>query len=209
MRILSAMILYTIAPFVFGSPMWARAGIPWIDISDTSYSPGLSITSLASLVCEFCWDEKSAISSDLVTDFKPRSDRLSSTVKLAVLVTSFIQFAPKYCIKLVTKTESLTVDDNLSDLGLKSVTKSEDIALFSSQQNSHASDARLAIDSSGEYEVSDISIQGIPARAHMGEPKTNGAIVYKIIADNMRIGVLGHIDPDLSDAQLESLGTVD
>src|SRR3989344_6563099 len=97
MRILSALILYTIAPFVFGSPMWARAGIPWIDISDTSYSPGLSITNLAPLVCEFCWDEKSAISSDLVTDFKPRSDRLSSTVKLAVLVTSFIQFAPTYC----------------------------------------------------------------------------------------------------------------
>jgi len=120
-----------------------------------------------------------------------------------------LQYFGANCIKLVTKTASLTVDDNLSDLGLKSVTKSEDIALFSSQQNSHTSDARLVIDSPGEYEVSDISIQGIPARAHMGEPKTNGAIVYKIIADNMRIGVLGHIDPDLSDAQLESLGTVD
>jgi L-ascorbate metabolism protein UlaG (beta-lactamase superfamily) len=120
-----------------------------------------------------------------------------------------LQYFGANCVKLSTKTATLVVDDNLASLGLKPVTKPDDIAVFTSQQTKSPQSAKLAIDSPGEYEVSDVSIQGIAARAHTGEPKTQGSTIFKIVADNIRVGVLGHIHPELSDAQLESLGTVD
>lgn len=120
-----------------------------------------------------------------------------------------LQYFGANCVKLATKTATLVVDDNLEHLGLKAVTKPGDIALFTSQNQAQPGDAKLVIDSPGEYEVSDVSIHGIPAQAHMGEPGSSEAVMFKIIADNVRIGVMGHIYPDLTDFQLEALGTID
>ena len=112
------------------------------------------------------------------------------------------------CLRIVTKKGTITIDDNLEELGLKSVTKPGDIALFTGRHTDPKVDVKLVIDQPGEYEVSDISIQGVGARAHLDESGFHNTM-FKIIGDDIRLAVLGHIYPELSDNQLEALGTID
>ncbi len=113
------------------------------------------------------------------------------------------------CVRLTTKKAKVVIDDNLSDLGQKSVTKAGDIALFTGTHGSADPGIHLVIDQPGEYEVSDVSVKGIAARAHMDEAGQQSATMYRIEADDIRVGVVGHVWPELSDAQLEALGTID
>lgn len=119
-----------------------------------------------------------------------------------------LQYYGANCIRIVTKKAAIVIDDNLSERGLKSVTKPGDIALFTGAHKQPSADVKLVIDCPGEYEVSDTSIQGVGARAHMDEDGL-ATTMYKVIGEDIRLVVLGHIYPDLSDAQLEALGTVD
>lgn len=112
------------------------------------------------------------------------------------------------CIKISTKNAVLIIDDNLKELGLKSITKPDNVALLTTL-TAVRPDARLVIDDPGEYEVSDISIFGIAARSHMDEPGKKSATIYKIQFEDTRVCILGHVYPDLTDDQLEEIGLVD
>ncbi|MGI9028085.1 MAG: MBL fold metallo-hydrolase [Candidatus Saccharimonadales bacterium] len=118
------------------------------------------------------------------------------------------QFYGANCIKIVTKKVNIVIDDNLAALGGKSVASPKDIVLSTGSAELPA-DAHFKINQPGEYEVSDISVQGIAARSHMDEEKQHSATMYRIIIDGVRIVVTGHIYPELNDVQLEALGTVD
>jgi len=120
-----------------------------------------------------------------------------------------IQFYGANCISLTTKQARVVIDDNLSDLGLKTIARPGDIALFTSIHADPSQLAKVVIDQPGEYEVSGVSIYGIPARAHIDEAGNKNAIMYKLVIDDMRILVTGHIYPELSDAQLEKIGIID
>lgn len=120
-----------------------------------------------------------------------------------------LQYYGANCIRLVTKKASVTVDDNLQELGLQGVIRPGDICLFTAAYGSTKSAAKLVIDQPGEYEVSDISVHGISARAHMDEAGSQTATIYKLIIDDLRVAILGHVYPELSDTQLEQLGTID
>lgn len=120
-----------------------------------------------------------------------------------------LQFFGANCVRLTTKKAAIVVDDTLADLGSKSITKQGDVALFTAAHGEAPAGVKLAIDQPGEYEVSDISIKGIAARAHIDEAKQLTATIYRITADDIRVAVLGHVYPDLNDEQLESLGTID
>lgn len=117
-----------------------------------------------------------------------------------------IQFFGANCIKLSNKKVSLVIDDTLSKVGLKTVTKADDIALFT-EKNHEESLARFTIDSPGEYEISEVSIMGIPVPKHI-DPNEK-AIMYSIQIGDLSVGVLGHVNSDLTDDQLEALGIVD
>lgn len=119
------------------------------------------------------------------------------------------QYYGANCIRISNKKIHITIDDNLSELASKSVTKPDDVVLFTSEHAKPTTRTRLVIDQPGEYEVSDISILGVPARLHTDEPNTNNATMYKIVIDDVRIIVTGHIYPELNDEQLEALGVVD
>lgn len=119
-----------------------------------------------------------------------------------------IQFYGANCITINTKKGRLVLDDNLAALGAKSVTKPDDIALFT-QLPETPPEARLVISDPGEYEVSEVSVFGIAARAHMDEAGTETTTMYKIQYDDLRVCVTGHIHPDLDEDQLEEIGTVD
>jgi L-ascorbate metabolism protein UlaG (beta-lactamase superfamily) len=113
------------------------------------------------------------------------------------------------CITFASKQARIVIDDNLEDLGAKSVTKAGDIALFTGVHPSPPQGVKIMIDSPGEYEVSGVSVHGIAARAHMDEEGQKNTTMYKIVIDELRILVTGHIYPELSDSQLESIGMVD
>ncbi len=120
-----------------------------------------------------------------------------------------IQFYGANCIRLTTKKAHVIIDDNLADLGQKSVTKAGDITLFTSAHGTPAVETKIIIDQPGEYEVSEVSVHGISARAHMDEQGQRTATIFKVVAEDVRVAVLGHVYPELSDAQLEALGMVD
>jgi L-ascorbate metabolism protein UlaG (beta-lactamase superfamily) len=120
-----------------------------------------------------------------------------------------LQFYGADCIALTTKQARVLIDDNLADLGAKTVAKAGDISLFTGAHASPAQPSKIIIDQAGEYEVSGISVYGIPARGHMDEEGKKTAVMYKIVADELRILVTGHIYPELSDEQLETIGMID
>lgn len=121
-----------------------------------------------------------------------------------------IQYYGANCIKLSTKKATIVIDDSLATMGGKAVIKNDDIALFTSElYPAPKAAAKIVIAQPGEYEVSNISIHGIQARGHMDEQGVQSATMFKIIADDLRIAVVGHIYPDLNGSQLEQLGTVD
>jgi len=118
-----------------------------------------------------------------------------------------LQFYGANCISLSHKGTRLVIDDNLAELGSKPVVKATDVALFTNQHQPTA--ARLTFDGPGEYEVADISVVGIAARPHIEAADKLGATMFKLVAGETSVLVTGHIHPELSDAQLESIGHVD
>lgn len=120
-----------------------------------------------------------------------------------------LQYFGANCLRLNVKKASLVIDDNLEDLGAKPVTKNSDIALFSGPHGTPAAETKLVIDHPGEYEVSEVSIQGIAARAHTDEEGAKTATIFKVVGDDIRLVVTGHVFPELSDDQLEAIGTID
>jgi len=119
-----------------------------------------------------------------------------------------LQFYGANCISLKHKDARFVIDDNLHELGAKSIIKPEDVALYTGP---HTGDSvgRLMFDSPGEYEVSDISVVGIAAQAHMDEKGTEKATMIKLVLGDLSILITGHILPELSDAQMEKIGMID
>ena len=119
-----------------------------------------------------------------------------------------IQFHGANCLTLASKQARVVIDDTLAQQGGKSVTKPGDIALFTAE---HAApqNVKISIDQPGEYEVSGVSVYGIAARAHMDEEGKQSATMYKLLMEDLRILVTGHVYPELSDNQLEAIGMVD
>ncbi|MBI2589189.1 MBL fold metallo-hydrolase [Candidatus Saccharibacteria bacterium] len=143
-----------------------------------------------------------------------------------------LQYYGANCLRITTKKAAIVIDDNLAELGLKTITKPTDISL-----NTHAGipdhEARFKADMPGEYEISGVAIHGIAARSHMDpvrsktsqksadsrsanrtsngmdEPDAHNAVIYTISADDLKVAILGHIYPELSDDQLEQIGLVD
>lgn len=121
-----------------------------------------------------------------------------------------IQYFGGNCVRLSAKKASVIVDDNLASLGQKPIAKAGDIILVTNLALGVSSiDAKIIIDMPGEYEVSNISIQGVAARARTDETGKETATIFKVIADDVRVAITGHIYPELADTDLEALGSID
>ena len=117
------------------------------------------------------------------------------------------QYFGANCLRVITKKAQIVVDDNLEKVGLKSIAKPTDVCLHTHNSVPHHK-CHFEADMPGEYEVSGVTIHGIAAKANRGEEE-NGVVIYTIAADDMKAVILGHINPDLSEEQLEQIGTVD
>lgn len=119
-----------------------------------------------------------------------------------------LQYFGANCLRINAKKAQVVVDDNLEKLGLKSITRPADICLHTFK-DIPKHQCIFEAEMPGEYEVSGITIRGIAARAHMDEEGKQNAVIYVLTAEDIKIAVLGHIHPDLSDDQLEEIGLVD
>lgn len=120
-----------------------------------------------------------------------------------------MQFYGANCVVFSGKHARVVIDDNLAALGAKTVGKEGDICLFTGPHEAATGKPKIVIDTPGEYEVSNVSIFGLQARAHMDEAGKETAVIYKITWGETRILVTGHVFPKLTDAELEQIGIVD
>lgn len=123
-----------------------------------------------------------------------------------------LQFYGANCVAISDKAGvRLVLDDNLASLGAKSVTKTGDVALVSSPdlKIELAGDPKITITTPGEYEISDVSVVGIPARAHMDEEGKRSAVMYKVTIGDISALAVGHVFPEFSEDQLEKIGEID
>lgn len=120
-----------------------------------------------------------------------------------------LQYYGANCIKITSRKAVVVIDDNLGVLGLKRISKAGDVLAYSTKHEPVTIEAKLVIDMPGEYEVSDVSVRGIPARSHMDEEGKKTATIFKFMVEDIDVVSLGHIYPELTDDQLEAIGTVD
>lgn len=72
------------------------------------------------------------------------------------------------------------------------------------------SDDALHLEGPGEYETGPFWIHGVAAQRHIDTLEQGKAVtIYRVDVGEFRVGILGNIDPNLSEDQLEAIGTVD
>lgn len=117
-----------------------------------------------------------------------------------------IQYYGANCVRLSDKKNTIVIDDNLALLGQKTVTASQDISVHTGLKTQEG--GRFIIDGPGEYEIAEVSIRGVAARAHIDNNGTS-ATMYSIKMNNFNVAIVGHINASLSDEQLEAIGVID
>lgn len=121
-----------------------------------------------------------------------------------------IQYYGANCVAISTANARVIVDDNLKSLGLKSVTKPDDVLLYSSLDYvDDTISAKLLVERAGEYEVGDMSIKGVAAKSHLEADDVRNSTIYKFSSKDIDLVVLGNIYPKLTDDELEAIGNVD
>jgi L-ascorbate metabolism protein UlaG (beta-lactamase superfamily) len=122
-----------------------------------------------------------------------------------------IEYYGANCFRIKTKKTSIVIDDNLSALGQKSITKDTDVAVFTNKEMAKAVKlkARLTLESAGEFEIGDVSVKAVQTRAHMDEEGADTATVFQFLYNGTTITALGHIHPDVANDVLELSGGSD
>lgn len=120
-----------------------------------------------------------------------------------------IEYKGGNTVVIATKKSKLVTDPKQSLVGLKDIDPKGMVSLATEPRFEVRSEgAVLHIESPGEYEVGDFSVRGIPAQRHI-DSEGHGSTMYRVELGDVRIAILGNIDPKLSDDQLEAIGIVD
>lgn len=120
-----------------------------------------------------------------------------------------IQYYGANCVRLTTKKSSIVIDDNLDKVGLKKVTKPTDISLRTNIDLPVHKETKFRAEAPGEYEIAGVIIHGVGVRSHMDEETKQDSVLYTITADDIKVAVIGHIYPELTESQLEQIGMID
>lgn len=114
------------------------------------------------------------------------------------------------CFEIKTKNVTAIIDPNPKDYKAGQAKLKDKIVIFTDQKRSaEKDDAKFVINTPGEFEISQLSIKGIPAQLNVDDDKKLDGVIYRIAVADVVMGVIGNIAPNLSDEQLESLGLVD
>jgi len=112
---------------------------------------------------------------------------------------------------IATKQTTAVVDPKLSLIGLKDLDVKNSVEITTEPRfKIENENARLVIESPGDYEVGDFSVSGTSATRHIdAEGDEKIATIYRIEVNDVRIALLGNIAAKLTDEQLEAIGVVD
>ena len=120
-----------------------------------------------------------------------------------------IEYKGGNTVVIATKKSKLITDPKQSVIGLKDIEPKDMVAGATEPRFVVESEnATLQIEGPGEYEVADFSIRGIPAQRHL-DSDGFGSTIYRVEIGDVRLAVIGNIDPKLTDEQLENIGVVD
>lgn len=120
-----------------------------------------------------------------------------------------LSFYGANCFRLATKQTTVVIDDNLADLGAKTITADADVSVVTQQRIKATPSTRLNLDMPGEYELADLTVIGIQARSYTDNEDERTATIFKFISGPYQLVVLGHVHPKLSEKTLEAIGVVD
>lgn len=122
-----------------------------------------------------------------------------------------IEYKGGNTVVISTKKGKVVTDPKLSVVGLKDASTKGAIELATEPRLALGNaEALLNIEGPGEYEVSDFSIRGVAAQRHIDtKEQPKAGTIYRIEVGDVRIALLGNIDSQLSEDQLEALGVVD
>jgi hypothetical protein len=122
-----------------------------------------------------------------------------------------IEYNGANSVTLSTKQAKIITDPKISVAGLKDVSTKDAIELATESRFALNSDAaRLNIEGPGEYGVADFDIRGVAAQRHLdAETEPLASTLYRIEANDIRVGLIGNVYGKLSEEQLEALGIVD
>lgn len=122
-----------------------------------------------------------------------------------------IEYKGANCVIISTKKARLVIDPKLSIVGLKDIQVKDAVEMVTENRFVVDNpDSRLLIDGPGEYGLAEFDILGVPARRHIDSDSDGFAsTMYRVEIDRTRIGVIGNIQEELSEEQLEKLGVLD
>jgi L-ascorbate metabolism protein UlaG (beta-lactamase superfamily) len=122
-----------------------------------------------------------------------------------------IEYKGGNAVVLSTKQATIYVDPKLSVIGLKDLSTKDHIELATEERFALASSAaKLNIEGPGEYGVAKFDIKGIAAQRHLdAETEPKRATMYRVLAHDIRVAVLGNIFEKVTEDQLEQLGVID
>ena len=120
-----------------------------------------------------------------------------------------IEYKGANSVVFSTKNSKLITDPKLSLVGLKDVVVKDAIELATEARFLTKADAFISLEGPGEYEVGDFSIRGITAKRHIDHDETKQTTLYRIEVGEFRVGLIGNIDPKITEEQLELIGVID
>ncbi len=121
-----------------------------------------------------------------------------------------IEYKGGNCIVIGTKKLDILIDPRLSALGLKDIGSKKGCAIVTQADFKPAkTDGEVVIDGPGEYEVGDVTINGVAAERMIDHDGSKQATIYRIVVNDVSIAVVGHCACPLTEEQLEALGVID
>lgn len=114
------------------------------------------------------------------------------------------------CVYIAMKKLKILVDPVTGEYGPDPKVKA-DIILYTQHPAKEATaTADVTIDHPGEYEIKNVSIEGVASRLHTQEDEnTLEGTSYIISSNDTRVLVTGNIHPELSENQIEQMDGVD
>lgn len=122
-----------------------------------------------------------------------------------------IEYKGGNTVLVSTKKATIVADPKLSVVGLKDMPIKDVIELATESRFAlNSREAKLVIESPGEYGIADFDIHGIAAQRHLDTADQEKlSTIYRIEVGDVRIGLIGNIYENLSEDQLEALGMLD
>ena len=122
-----------------------------------------------------------------------------------------IEYRGANCVIIKNKRITIVVDPT-TNVSVKEA-GNPDVVILATQEKfvpNGAEAKNFVIDMPGEYERDDVSIRGIPVRAHLdADEQAKNATMYAVDMDGIHLAVIGHTTAPLTDEDLGNLDEID